>query len=303
VLFLMLACAPADETVLEPGCDLCALTDANQYRLSAELTAAEALLAPGKDVVIDFAGLTQDLQGHPVDPAVDIDQVSLLAFRNLEPAEIRERLVNDELQQSDVAGWLTAYPTGTTVQLSGFGTSGNTVDAPDYFVGGTTWMVILARDEGSTAASVAFLLPSESAVEEKVIVDNSTSRLAVDVDLAAFEPVIVEPGRTDVVLDWSAVETDGFGHEFVRSTATELALYRFDETPEALSAAALDLDALVDESWTLQLNGRPEATLDDLRGETPFTGISTGSTWVMMLRAADSLNPAPYLLTRLKAAR
>ena len=132
---------------------------------------------PGSDVVVDFSALTVDVQGHPIDAALDIDQAALFAFRGLEPLEIRDRLVNNELAQSDIAGWLTAFPQGTSVALSEFGTMGNKLDAPHYFVAGTTWMVALQANEGRTTSSLLFLVPDARTEVDAVSMLNETSHI------------------------------------------------------------------------------------------------------------------------------
>ncbi|GDX81667.1 hypothetical protein LBMAG42_34780 [Deltaproteobacteria bacterium] len=121
-------------------------------------------------------------------------------------------------------------------------------------------------------------------------------------DFLAIEPVTVASDVPDLVLDWAEVATDGFGHPFTKSSVTQLLLARFDESPELLSSAVLDLEGLAEETWTMDLGGSSWANLGALRGETEFLGVYPGSTWVMMLRAEDSMNPAPYLLTRLEGS-
>lgn len=304
MLTLLLACSPlvSIELAPTPPCTRCALTDENQYRLEAEISVEELHVVPGADVLVDFSGLTEDLQGHPIDAAVDVDQASLFAFRGLEPLEIRERLVSNELAQSDIAGWLTAFPETTSVALSEFGTMGNKLDAPHFFVAGTTWMVALQANQGRTASSLLFLIPDARASVEAVAMENDTSHLRAEVDFLALSPVTVASDVPDLVLDWADVATDGFGHPFANSSVTQLLLARFNESPESLSSAVLDLEGLAEETWTMELGGSSWANLGSLRGETEFVGVYPGSTWVMMLRSEDSMNPAPYLLTRLEGA-
>lgn len=301
---LLLACSldsESEDSATGP-CVRCAVTDTNQYRLDAELTVASMSVRAEHDVTVDFTALTLDLQGHPLDPLTDVDQASLLAFRDLSPDQVREGLVANTLEQADVVLWLTAFPVAGIVALSEFGTMGNTLDAPRYFLSGSTWLLALQSDEGRTASSMVFLVPDLAAETSAVALSNDTSRLTAEVDFEAFEAVAVAANDPSLVLDWSSVKIDGFGHEFAASDVSELLLARYDETPTELSSAVLDLERLAAESWTMALGGSTWANLGALRGDTPFSGISPGSTWVMMLRCETCLNPAPFLLTRIEAA-
>ncbi|GDX82376.1 hypothetical protein LBMAG42_41870 [Deltaproteobacteria bacterium] len=304
MLTLLLACAEDPELLdsAEGACVRCEVTDSNQYRLEAELSAASIPLRAGHDATVEFTALTLDLQGHPIDPLLDVDQASLLAFRDLTPDEVREGLVANTLEQADVVLWLSAFPTGGIVALSEFGTMGNTLDAQQYFLTGSTWMLALQSDEGRTASSMVFLVPDAASESSAVALSNDTSHLTAEVDLEALEPVVVAADEPTLVLDWSGLKVDGFGHDFAGSDVSQMLLTRYDATPAELSSAVLDLERIAAESWTMELGGSTWANLGALRGDTAFTGISSGSTWVMMLRCETCLNPAPFLLTRLEAA-
>ena len=302
MLLWLLSCAVpgADSPEAGAACVRCALGDANQYRVEAELTVAEHHVAPKANVGVDFGDLRLDILGHPVDVET-LDQASLLAFRGMAPAEIREGLATGSLAQSDIAGWLTAYPESPFVSLHEFGTLQAGLDAQRFFVPGTTWLMLLHPEGRATAASLIFLIPDLRSPVDQVVIGDTTSHLRTDVDLLAIDPVVVAPGEVDLILDWSAVAVDGFGNSFPHASVTELFLARFDQTAEELESAVLDLEALAAESWTMQLQGSSWANLGALRGDTEFTGINEDSTWVMMLRSPGSLSPAPPLLTLLRA--
>ncbi len=301
---LLLACSldPAASDAVEGPCVRCTILNANQYRLDAELTVESVRVRAEHDATVDFTGLTVDLQGHPIDPLTDVDQASLLAFRDLTPDEVREGLEANTLEQADVVLWLTAFPTTGVVALSEFGTMGNTLDAPRYFLSGSTWVLALQSNEGRTASSMVFLLPDAASDRSEITLTNDTSHLTAEVDLDAFDVVPVAADDPGLVLDWSAVEMDGFGHAFASSDVSQMLLTRYDATPAELASAVLDLERIAAESWTMELGGSTWANLGALRGDTEFTGITAGSTWVLMLRCETCLNPAPFLLTRLVAA-
>ena len=120
------------------------LDDANNYAFDGALDIRSTPLPSGSDPVFDWSGLTTDLQGHPLDPVDDIDNVAVIAFWSLTHAEVEAGLSTDSLAQEDLAVFV-AYEPGdaTSAHLSQLTLLGNDIDVEQYFEVGyaETWML------------------------------------------------------------------------------------------------------------------------------------------------------------------
>lgn len=304
LLALLLAGCATVETDggdLPPPCLDCALTDAHQFRYTAELHADTVRLAAGQDAVVRWDGLAHDVHGHDRDPFGDIQTARLVAFRGLGPEEVLDALAHDDLPQSAITLYLTCTPTDAACALSEFGMLGNTLDVTEYFVPGqATWLVALVCDDEAGASAFLFLEPDAASDVHEAVLDDGVSSLDVDVDLESLAPVRVPAARTDVRVDWSGVTRDGLGNPLYAPSVDELLIGRYDLTPAELAQGVYDLEEVAVERWSLALDGSTHASLADVTGDTPFTGVVPGSTWILALRCSTCLNPAPRLLTLLE---
>ena len=314
-LLFGIGCAPATRIAMEP-CERCSITDDNQYAYDAALEADIIEVSPGADAEVDWSSVTRDLQGHAVTTA-DISETLLVGFRDLSPAEVTEAIATDTLRQDSVAIWLTAESTEGHARFSDYGLMGNQLDIERYVQPGITWLVAVRKPGATRIASMVFVVarepqvadgapsttPFESTDEEpaQIVLDNDTSNLDVDMDFASLEEVFVQTGERGLVLDWSAVSSDGLGNPLAFPTVTDLFLGHFSEQRADLQTSVFDLEATADASWTMRLGGSSWANLDALRGDTEFAGVSDEGTWLLALSCSQCMNPAPRLVTFLAA--
>ncbi len=96
-----------------PPADVCsegtvALSDANNYAFQGSLDVPSITTVSGADVQVCWDELTTDIQCQPVDPAADIDNVGLIRFANLSQDEVKEGLSKNNLNQSEMSGYVEA---------------------------------------------------------------------------------------------------------------------------------------------------------------------------------------------------
>jgi len=303
---LWVACAdgPASETgtPLPPPCTDCAITDAHNYSLTSEMVGDVVKLKALTDATIDWSGLSVDVQGHGVQPT-DVTQVLLVAFAELPPEAVMEGLARDQLTQSEVAIYVICEPEGaTSCDLSDFGILSSTFDVEQYFLPSVqTWMVVPTRPGQQGGFSFLFLQADDGATATTATVTNTSASLEVDVDLASALPLVVPPGEAAIQLDWSGLTTDGLGNAMEARTIDQLWVARYDRPVSSLEGAIFDLELDALDLYTLDLAGGTSASLADLQGDTPFTGITTDSTWLLALRCSTCTHPAPRFMATLVA--
>jgi hypothetical protein len=291
------------DTGAEPCVD-CALADDNNFSYAADLTADVVPIGANADATLDWSALAHDLQGHALDPAVDIGQVQLVAMRDLAPDEVATALANDDLEQSAVTLYVTCDPEGAACALSEFGVLGAPFDLLQYLDDGVaTWLVALTRFDEPGAATLVFLEPRDGEANHTVAVGDDTSRLDVDVDLAALAPVVVPEGEPAVTLDWSGLTRDGLGNPLDLGRIDDVLLARFDQPVEELQTRVFDLEEIASASWRGDVSGGRSVSLDTLEGDTPFAGVDDEGTWLVALGCSTCSNPAPRFVTRLSPGR
>ena len=298
VLSLGGCAAGGDTGDFGPGCSDCTLEDANNYSLSSTLDVDVFTLKAQTDAVIDWSGLTTDVQGQPVSPG-DVDQVLLVAFLELEPEEIAAGLASDSLDQGDATLFVICSPEGVTrCALSDFSILGSSLDVEEVFLpDAATWLVALQTTGGVGARSFVFLKATEQATETTVSVGNDTAALSVDVDLRGLVPLAVLPGAVPR-LEWGELETDGLGNPMDLSSLDSLVVLRSAWDVDQAAASILDLEREAADSWSLALDGGVDADLAALEGDTAFTGFSDEGTWWLGFKCSGCTHPAPRFLTR-----
>lgn len=295
------ACALEETVEVEPCVD-CALTDANNFSYTTDLAIGSLVLPEHADATVSWAGLTRDVRGGALDPVADIDEARLIGFRDLPPEDVAWGLAHDELEQSDVSVYVTCVPTEATCELSEFGMFGNQIDIQQYFSDGYgTWLLTLGRSGEPGADVLAFLAPDADAITSLVTIDDRTSRLDVAVHLDELTPLAMLGGDPTVTVDWSALTHDGLGDPLDTSTVDELWVARFEEPIETLAEDVFALEEMAQASWTLAVDGRTDAALAELAGESAFHGIDRAGTWLLALRCRTCTNPAPRFITILSA--
>ena len=303
---LIVGCAsgPAAESgdPLPPPCTDCTITDAHNYQLTSEMVGDVVKLKALTDATIDWSGLTVDVQGHALQPT-DVTQVLLVAFAEISPETVMDGLARDQLTQSEVAIYVICEPEGaTSCNLSDFSILSSTFEVEEYFLPSVkTWMVVPTRPGQQGGFSFLFLQADEGATATAASITNTSATLEVDVDLASATPLVVPAGEAAIQLDWSGLTTDGLGNAMEARTIDQLWVARYDRPISSLEGAIFDLELDALDLYTLDLNGGTSASLADLQGAEPFSGVTSDSTWLLALRCSTCTHPAPRFMATLIA--
>ena len=303
---ILAACQPeADDTgggAVEVF-DEATLTDANNYAFSGTLTVGNDPVAAAEDATVDWSALTEDLQGHALDPAADIDQLGLVAYRYLSPEEVTEAIESDSLQMSDVSVYLQFLneAEATSCLLSEFTLFGNPVDVLSYMEeGSATWMLLLGEGTtpGQGVRAMKFFEPLDGIDDHEITATDGDAVLDVDADLSSLEPVRIAADDPGVRFDWSGITVDGRGQDIELNDIDSVLLARYDDLGVAdLEAGFLDLETLADAMWTAEVEGETALDTEQLAGDLPFEGFTPEATWLLALRCGTCMNPAPLFLT------
>ena len=285
--------------------DPCSLQDDQNFSYESELEVAESARSPGTDVVLDWSDLSLGLQNNALCPDEDIDDVVLVVFSSLSPADVRAGLATDSLQQADVSVYMLCEPEEGQARcaLSNFGLLGSYPGMDEYFVEDSgTWLVALQSDRLVGAQALVFLDPVEGAGTETVTIDDQSTGVSVQVDLVDLPPVGLPEGDQGV-LDWSELTRDGYGNPMALHTLSELQIGRYDETLEEISDHFVELDSLAEETWLVDIEGRTEVSLAELEGDRSFPGLDRDSRWLLALRCGSCDSPVPRVLMVLEPVR
>lgn len=280
------------------------LTDATNYAFASQLAIPSHRVAAHTDVRIDWQAATTDLACHALDPAADVDLVTVLHLGGLTPGQVADALAADALSMSDVSafGIYTNDDARTDVTLSALTQLGqpahlDTQTAQDS----GSWLVGLARGTtpGVGMAVIGFLDPQDDEPSDAVSLGGACGVLDADADLHRLTPV---PAPLDGpwTVDWSEVTTDARGLPFVSSDVDSVMLARYaGATLDDLEAAFLDLELRNDGMWTLPVENATATALDGLADADggAFPGFDTDATWILALRCGLCANPAPLVLT------
>ena len=307
-VLIIVGCQPPTTSEEEaPGPQLLELTDEDNCRFVVDLSAEVQPLHAGADILFSWVSLSRDVHGHPLDPEVDVDAAVLVAFKSMTSEEVASGLVMDTISQASVSLFANCVPQDSTCHLSDFGLAGNSWHLEEHFLEGSgTWLILLQGPGYPGGLAFLFLEPIVDGIQELAEIVDDSSFVSIDARLDEVSPVPV-PRASDVEISWASLSEDGKG--------VPLDLYRLDLmtvsryagwTVEELQDRFIDLEALADETWELDIGGRTSANLSELQpvddAAEPFPGVSSGSIWLMALRCTNCTNPTPKFLTVLEAA-
>jgi hypothetical protein len=254
------------------------------------------------DLSIEWGEISQDLQGHEMDPVDDVNSVALIIFRYLSQEEVEQKLSENSLVQADVGLYVSIDPESeTSAALSELNLLGNEIGPHQYLEEGYgTFMLYLQKGYtvGTGVMMSQFFEPRVDSSETTVRFSDESTILDFEVDLRSADPLVVQSGA-EVFVDWSAVSTDGLGTEFDSNAVDQLMIARYEDlTLEDLEGQFLDIELLADEIWTMDLGGESTVDLSDATGDSgSFGGLDDSSTWLLALRCSTCANPAPLYLT------
>ncbi len=288
----------------------------NNYQFSSSVMVNSVATMPNTELFFDWSTLTSDFLGHAVDPYADIDTVSLILWE-LTHEEMTEKLNTDDLSAQDAAAAIALYTENQVVSGSVFDfqvAGGGELPReelmprldPEQYDPATHTYALMAQTGGVLGQGVkmvqAFHMDPESTNTEVNITPESTA-LTYSVSLTDLMPVSVPSATTNILVDWSDMETTALGLDWKIRSIQEVMVAKYTQSPEELEGDFLDLELIADEMYRGEVEAGDEFVLSGLVEETtgaPFTGVTADGTWVLALVCSRCGNPAPWYLTRLQ---
>ena len=133
-----------------------------------------------------------------------------------------------------------------------------------------------------------------------VTMSDESTHLEWQTDLEALTPTVVPAGTPDVVIDWSAMTTHGYGGTFVPNQITEVLIGRLSKSVAEIEADFLNLEFIADDIWRANVTSGTSFKLGDLTHEengSAFPGVTADETWVLGLLCTTCTNPTPWYIT------
>lgn len=281
------------------------LTDDDNYTFTGSLDIQSYDLAALSDPLFDWGGLQFDLQGHPMDPADDVDQAAVIVFTNITEEEIEAGLSTNTLEQSHVT-LFTQVETGnaTSAHLSEFTVFGNDIDVEQYFEEGYgVWLLTVTRGTtpGVGTLMAAFLRPLATATANTLDLTTDSTVLDFTVDLQSAAGIPLAPATKELTLDWTGLATKGNGIELASGEVDQVMVGHYPDLDLAdIEKQFLDVELLAQDLWTADVASGTTLELSTLDGASgPFPGISPQGTWLLALRCTTCANPVPPFIARL----
>lgn len=305
LLGLLWACGGHAGPPVDEGCAVDAPVrwgDAANYRFEGGLAISGIETLAGADLQIDWGALTEDLQGHPVDPIDDIDTVALVLFPHLDEAGVMQGLEEGSLLQVDI-GLYASLEVGerSDVQLSELRFVGNDIDVETQVLADAgTWLLTLnsGTQPAVGARTAVFFRPTANGTDTLGLADG----LAVATVTAALEGLTAlwVPAEGSWILDWSELGRDGRGRAFDPASPDLLTLgFYADADLASLEARFLDLALLADPAWSFDVRGSTDQEISLASGPMD----QRPGVWLAALRCSTCANPAPPALTVLAPCR
>jgi len=292
----------SDTGTCEPG--TVSLSDNQNFSYSGDLTLPVYTTVSGADVEICWDEVINDLQCHGMDPTTEIDNVAMVRFPLLSREDIQTDLSNNDLQQSDVGGYISYEPEDgeTCINLDSMTLFGTEVDIADqYNQDAESYMLLLATgtEIGVGTRMLAFLDPDPDSTATDVSVEEGCSVLDFEADVESSDsPTLC--GEDSWPVEWSTLTTDGLGNELKLSDVDNLSLGFYQGASVSdLESQFLDLELIATTWWSMDLEDGvttdlAEATTTD---GSAFDGFDGDGVYVLALRCTDCYNPAPLFLT------
>lgn len=290
-----------------PASNTIHLQDANNYGFTGTLDIAsvnvQAYTAElPTDYRLDWSGVTNDLQGRPVDPAADIDLVGMVNFPYLTEEEIEVKLATDTLEQADLEGGVTEPLSGITeTMLSNLTLFGNPVSPQTYLTADSGVFLVIVASGGTLGIGtrqLQFVAPVTGEPNTDILIDGASTRLTFDVDLQSLDPVKLITDGDYFTLDWSELTTNGLGAAIDLGHIDQAEVAWFSSATLAdLESNFLQIEVDADSLWQAAIPSGTDVALADLVGDGPFPGISSDGTWVLALNCSSCSNPAPQFFT------
>jgi hypothetical protein len=300
--------------------------DDSNYSYVATFDVQTIDIAAETDATVCFDQIVTDVRGRPFD-ASSVVKLSLSEF-SLSPAEVTEKVVTNDLKQSDTAVYYerdildSSFEGQACVQLSDFEIIGNPFIPENETDENTasTWLVTVwntsAYGRDDILMSV-IIRPVEGEMNTEINLSDGSSILGLDPNMSDLTPSSVCAADTKQTFDWSAVTVDTSDHEWDVRAADKLLIGKLSGGVKDAEADFLQLDELAEELYTMNVYGQTFAKLVDdgstdqidqegnviwpidLNGDS-FTGFTEDGTWLMGIECSTCTSPAPLFLTVLE---
>lgn len=282
------------------------LQDENNYSSMSSLSIPVVETAVS-DLDICWKDAVKDLQCHDVDPATDLDNVSLLRFLHLSNEEVEKKLTSGQLSQSQLDGYVDFHTDhdSTCTKLSAFSFFGTEIDVPEQYVESDDRKYMLIFSKGTTpgvgARTMTFIQPTAGSTNTVVNAPEGCGILDFKANLTGAKKVPVG-AKAPWLVDWQDVTVDGQGNPIVSQSIDRLMLGFFEDTTvEELQEQIFDIEQNATSLWELPLTGGRKAELsfaEERKTGDAFAGFDrTDGVWLLALLCSTCQNPQPVVLS------
>jgi hypothetical protein len=288
MMIFLIACIPELEVL--------SFSDEHNFSFSSSLFSEPVLARSETALSLDWSMLNTDVLGNPINPIEDVDKLSLLLFANLDHEQVLAGVSNENLRQSDLSGYVEYYPeTGeTSTTLDMFSLQGVSLDAQENLVDRAGTFMVLASNEKEESLMLSFFLTHVEEENEELYINGESTSLSYVVDLQQQEMIHPEDAQS-YVLDWQSVTESGTGTSIQGGQIDSLMLAGFSDSLEELEDSFLQLPDLAEEYYTLDLEYETGVDMEAFVSQG-FVDFGTQERWILALRCARCLNPAPLFV-------
>lgn len=290
--------------------------ETHNYTFQSSLMLDVKKVAPKTMLEFDWSQLSANFQGHPLSTPEDIDSVVLIVW-NITPQEIAQKINEDAGDLTSYVQGTVQFPTGntaTSARLDEFTAFGSPVPEetlleyldPEVNDPATHSYTLMAQKGTTLGVGVqmiqAFQIdPAETTTT--VTMTNESTTLDWDADLSALTPMQAPAGQATVTIDWSDIDTRGYGGEFVPNRITQVIVGRLTQGVSEIEDDFLNLEFIAEDVWRGDVASGVRFDLSKLThdetGEA-FPGFSADGTWVLGLLCTSCTNPTPWYITRVE---
>ena len=280
------------------------LEDVNNFSYSGTIDLPMVTTASGQEIDICWPDLTEDIRCHGLDPATEINNVSLIRFPQFDETSLEERLADDNLQQADQAGYVELLTESgqTCAKLTDFSLFGSEVNMLEEFVDGSglyMMMMSTGTEVGKGARMLTLLEPSADSSVTAVDVGSGCGTLDFTADLSSLTPVSLS-AEGPWIVTWTSLTQTGLGNAISLGNIDGLMVAFYEgKSPSDLASSFFDLELIATSLYTITLSAGSGADLSEAKDASgaSFGGFSGNGTWLLALTCSSCANPAPLFLT------
>jgi hypothetical protein len=298
-----------------------AVTAANNYTFWGEVQLGSMQSVKSKtDLTFNWSTLNRDMCGLSMDPQANVGNIAMLLF-HLTKEQLQTKIDNDSLDVRDRIALSTYLTGGTQTQAStvGFDLLGQPLNHDillGYLDGATyppseyTYLVVLGSgtEYGRHLRALGVFNVETNASSTEVTIGPGSASCDFQANLEQLVPLPVPMNTNRLAFDWSGLTKSAAGRFVDYYLVGKASLAEFNEPVAELQTKEnfAQLEKLAVNTWsTFDVMGTNVAlsTLQNDKDGSAFRGIDSSHTWLFFLQNTDSLNPAPWFITVLKACQ